>query len=111
MGALVKGRSQSILHSEGLAFIMDFVLNGFWLVGLGGLQVVVAQQLILFGASPVQAQHIDTSSWLAWKGPTFLHGISIQQTLEVVRWPILSFIWEADYFVGGQLQSDGLVVW
>ena len=62
VGALVKGRSQSILHSEGLAFIMDFVLNGFWLVGLGGLQVVVAQQLILFSASPVQAQHIDTSS-------------------------------------------------
>ena len=28
--------------------------------------------------------------------------ISTQQTLEVVNWPILSFIWEADSFAGGQ---------
>ena len=43
VGALVKGRSQSIIHSEGFAFLIDFFLNGFGLVGLGGLQVVTAQ--------------------------------------------------------------------
>ena len=42
VGALVKGRSQSILHSEGLAFLIDF-FDGFGLVGLEGLQVVTAQ--------------------------------------------------------------------
>ena len=67
VGALVKGRSQSILHSEGLAFLIDFFLNGFGLVGLGGLQVVVAQQ-------------IDTIQCLACSGPAhqyiFLVGLA-----------------------------------
>ena len=79
------------------------------MIGLEGLQVVVAQQLILFSASPVQAQHIDTSSWLAWKGPTFLQFDPADSSGS--EWPILSFIWEADSFEGGQLHSDGLAVW